>query len=80
MVEIVPADRVKCPKEKQNNEAGIVHLAISVSHFEAAVEKLRVSTARPEGEERAGAHGARVQFYRDIEGNLFHILWRPKAL
>jgi glyoxylase I family protein len=80
MIEIIPADRLKFPREKQNADPGIVHLAISVSNFDQAAQKLNASSARPEGDERQGAHGARVRFYRDPEGNLFHILLRPKVL
>jgi glyoxylase I family protein len=80
MIEIVPADRMKFTRDKQNSDPGIVHLAMSVSNFDQAAQKLNNTSARPEGDERQGAHGARVRFYRDPEGNLFHILWRPKVL
>jgi glyoxylase I family protein len=80
MLEIMPADRVKFPREKPNTEPGIVHLAISVSNFEKAIAHLQNTAARPEGEERAGTFGSRIRFYRDPEGNLFHILYRPQVL
>jgi len=80
MLEIMPADRVKFPREKPNSEPGLVHLAITVTNFDQAVAHLHNTAARPEGEERAGTFGSRVRFYRDPEGNLFHILHRPKVL
>ena len=79
-LEIFPANREQAGREKPNTEPGISHLAISVGNFEAALEILAHSGARPEGEERKGSTGFRVQFYRDPEGNLFHILYRPAPL
>lgn len=79
-IEIFPADREKSGREKPNSEPGLAHIAILVSDFEAAVEKMSNSGARPEGELRTGPGGFRIQFYRDPEGNLFHILHRPQPL
>ena len=80
MLEIFPADRERAAREKQNVEPGIVHVAVLVSDFDEAARRLSQTAARPEGEERPAAKGGRVRFYRDVEGNLFHILWRPEPL
>lgn len=78
-VEIIPADP-KPLSEKANNDPGLSHLAITVSDYEAAAAHLAKLGIRKEGEERKAPFGGRVQFYRDPEGNLFHILFRPTPL
>jgi glyoxylase I family protein len=79
-----PLRRGKGPRrqtsERDNMTPGLTHLAILVSDFDGAMAKLARAGVRREGEERSAPGGARVQFYRDPEGNLFHILYRPKAL
>ncbi|MFH0938562.1 MAG: VOC family protein [Planctomycetota bacterium] len=79
-LEIFAADRSRPGHEKLNTEPGLVHLAILVSDFDRAVQRLLKAGARPDGETRSGPLFSKIQFYRDPEGNLFHILWRPKAL
>lgn len=80
LVEISPADPDLLSRERQNGEAGLTHFAIVVTDFERAHQRLFYTDARPEGEERAGPRNSRIHFYRDPEGNLFHILWRPQPL
>ncbi|HEY3320599.1 MAG TPA: VOC family protein [Planctomycetota bacterium] len=80
MIEIIPADAGKPFVEHQNTDPGYAHVAILVSDFNAAVDWLVASGARAEGPERSAAGGTRVRFYRDPEGNLFHILLRPQPL
>lgn len=65
---------------RENLDRGLSHVAILVSDFDAAVLKLNNAGAKREGSERAGPWNSRIQFYRDPEGNLFHLLWRPAAL
>ena len=77
-IEVMPC--VKDTPERDNPDRGISHLAILVSDFDAAVSRLDRASVRKDGGERAGPWGSRIQFYRDPEGNLFHLLWRPKAL
>jgi len=77
-IEVMPSSRDTPSRE--NLDHGLSHLAILVSDFEAAVSRLDQSGAQKDGTERAGPWGSRIQFYRDPEGNLFHLLWRPKAL
>jgi glyoxylase I family protein len=79
MVEILPATASPA-QEKPNSEAGWVHLAVGVSDFKAAAEKLERCGAKAEGPVREIPGGVRVRFYRDQEGNLFHIVFRPKPL
>ena len=77
-IEIMPS--AKELPERDNTDHGLSHLAILVSDFDAAVAKLNAAGTRKEGAECAGPWGSRIQFYRDPEGNLFHLLWRPKPL
>src|SRR5687768_12627602 len=79
MIEIIPSDATT-PVLRNNSQPGWIHAAILVSDFDRAHSALNEAGARREGEERAAPFGARVQFYRDPEGNLFHILFRPAPL
>jgi glyoxylase I family protein len=78
-LEIMPADTSPAV-ERANLTPGLSHLAILVSDFDGAVAELARQGVRRDGDERAAFGGARIQFYRDPEGNLFHILYRPTAL
>lgn len=79
-IEIIPAVREKPLSSKENLDPGISHIAVSVSDFDAAVAALDGAGVKKEGAERAAPFNSRVQFYRDPEGNLFHLLFRPKPL
>lgn len=80
LLEIYPADPQELAQERPNLRPGLAHLAIGVSDFDAADKRLVEAGARVEGEARAAPFGARIRFYRDPEGNLFHIVWRPRPL
>jgi catechol 2,3-dioxygenase-like lactoylglutathione lyase family enzyme len=80
MLEVFAADAAKQGVERGNGDHGFVHLAITVGDFDAAHARLTAAGARTEGDERSAPFGARVRFYRDPEGNLFHILFRPAPL
>ena len=80
LLEIIPATREKPLGEKENLDPGLSHIAVSVSDFDAAVAKLDAIGVKKEGAERAAPFSSRVQFYRDPEGNLFHLLFRPAPL
>jgi glyoxylase I family protein len=79
-IEIVPADPAKTLSARENSDPGLVHLAITVADYDTAAKHLAELGVRKEGEERKAPYGGRVQFYRDPEGNLFHILFRPTPL
>lgn len=84
LVEMFPADMTpgnpELPRPRANTEPGLAHVALLVGDFDAAAAHLASEGVPREGEERAAPLGARVQFYRDPEGNLLHILYRPRAL
>lgn len=77
-LEVMPALN-EMPR-RDNLDRGLSHVAILVSDFDTAVSQLNAVEAKKEGSERAGPWNSRIQFYRDPEGNLFHLLWRPAAL
>ncbi|MCY3020377.1 MAG: VOC family protein [Planctomycetota bacterium] len=80
LIEILPAGPGNKVTLRANTEPGLVHVAILVSDFDAAQASLEAAGARAEGGERQAPLGARVRFYRDPEGNLFHILFRSAPL
>ena len=75
--EIYAADGT--PDHRSNNKlAGFRHIALRVDSLEAARAELeRRGVKFPEGE-RPAAGGGRVLFFEDGEGNLLHLVERPK--
>ena len=67
------------PKDRSNNKlAGFRHIALRVDSLDAArmeLEKRGVNFPEPE---RPAAGGGRVIFFEDGEGNLLHLVERPK--
>jgi len=79
-LEIFAAESGKAGVERKNTAPALAHVAILVSDFDSAQAFLDKAGVRSEGAERTAPFGARVRFYRDPEGNLFHILFRPRPL
>jgi glyoxylase I family protein len=79
-LEIMPAAGDLRAHARQNPDRGMSHVAILATDFDAAVQRVNASGAPREGGERAGPWGSRIQFYRDPEGNLFHLLWRERGI
>ncbi len=76
MLEIYPADSVR-PETGDNKLAGWRHLAVRVDSIDAARRELEARGVRfDEPVKPAGGLG-RVLFFRDPEGNLFHLVERP---
>lgn len=79
MIEIIVAgnDIGKC----QGSDSGVRHFALSVTEngFDEMVEKLKA-----EGVEVVTdvveKNGIKTFFFRDIEGNIFHLIYRPNPL
>lgn len=67
--------------KNQPSDSGVRHFALSVTEegFDKMVEKLKA-----EGVEVVTdvveKNGIKTFFFRDIEGNIFHLIYRPNAL
>ncbi len=61
---------------------GIRHLAIAVTDdgFDTLVEKLKNSGVEIVTEASVSAKGIKTFFFRDIEGNISHLIYRPNPL
>lgn len=76
MLEIIPGEG-----ERPDNEfrtLGIRHLAISVDDFDAALGDL--TSKNIEIENLVNVGGNRLAFFRDVEGNICHIIYREQAI
>lgn len=75
-IEIMPANDTP-PVKADFWDAGIRHLAILVTDFDPAYRRLQEVGAELVGEERKAIGGGRLQSFRDPEGNIAQILWKP---
>ena len=81
MIEFVTAQSDKTADEEK--QAGIRHIAFSVSYheFDAIVEKLKADSRVEEVHDVSeNAKGLKTYWYRDIEGNFSHLIYRPDPL
>lgn len=77
MLEIIPSEGER-PSNKMK-DPGIRHLAIDVEDFDAGCEALKAKGI----EFLAGPfenQGNRLVFFADLDGNLLHLISRPKPL
>lgn len=77
MLEFVTAEEVSSPQRAK--ASGIRHIAIAVSDFEGMVEKL-MSAKVEVVSEPAESNGIKTFFFRDIDGNVLHLIFRPNPL
>ncbi|MGA3173976.1 MAG: VOC family protein [Syntrophorhabdales bacterium] len=78
VIEILPAEsgeRTSCAQK----EAGLRHLALSVSDFDGALSYLRERGIDGFFDHRQSEE-SRLIFFRDPEGNILHLMWRAKPL
>ena len=77
MLEIIPSEgeRVK----ESMKQPGLRHLAISVADFDAAQEHLRSGGVQFLTEAYVN-QGNRLVFFNDLDGNILHLIYRPKPL
>jgi glyoxylase I family protein len=61
-----------------NKLAGFRHLALRVDSIEAARAELQRCGVKFDEETRPAAGGGKVLFFEDAEGNLLHLVERPK--
>jgi len=67
------------PAGRGNNKlAGFRHVALRVDSIEAAKAELEKRGVSFTEEIRPAAGGVRVLFFEDLEGNLLHLVERPK--
>lgn len=61
-------------------DAGIRHLALTVDDFEAFVEKIRAEKLEILADAKVAPNGVKTIFFRDIAGNILHLISRPQPL
>ena len=79
MIEIITASEIK--EKGGTGDSGIRHFALSVSpaDFYAEVEKLRAENVEVVTEP-TDKNGVKTFFFRDIDGNIFHLIARDNPL
>lgn len=60
--------------------SGIRHLAFSVDNFEEMVDKLNAEKVEVVTAPNVSANGIKTFFFRDPEGNVLHLIYRPVPL
>lgn len=76
LIEIYPA-RNTSELTRDNGLAGWRHIALRVDSLEPARELLAARGLRFEDPVKPAGGGGRVLFFRDLEGNLLHLVERP---
>ena len=77
-LEIYPAYAVSNPGRGDNQLAGFRHVALRVDSIDAAKVELSKRGVKFDEEIRPAAGGGKVLFFNDGEGNLLHLVERPK--
>ena len=78
MLEIYPANAVSNPGRGDNQLAGFRHVALRVDSIQAAKAELSKRGVKFDEETRLAAGGGKVLFLEDGDGNLLHLVERPK--
>jgi glyoxylase I family protein len=76
--EIYAAEK-SLPETANNKLAGFRHLALRVDSLDAAKMELEKHGVKFSEAERPAAGGGRILFFEDCEGNLLHLVERPKG-
>jgi glyoxylase I family protein len=77
MLEIIPSEGERAPQKMK--DPGIRHLAIQVDDFDAAHAKLQSQGIAFLGEPFKVEEN-RLVFFNDGDGNILHLIYRPKPL
>lgn len=72
------AAETSSPLTHDNKLAGFRHIALRVDSLDAAKAELEKRGVKFTGAERPAAGGGRILFFGDCEGNLLHLVERPK--
>ena len=62
------------------NTEGIRHIAISVDDFDAVVKKVKDCGAEIVDDAAVSAKGIGTMFFKDPDGNILHLIYRPEKL
>jgi glyoxylase I family protein len=76
MLELIPS--IGEPVKTEIKTPGIRHLAIKVEDFDAGVQALERQGIEIFDRIEGGAN--RLAFFRDLEGNILHLIYREKSL
>lgn len=76
LIEVYPGDRADSPP-LPNSTPGWRHLALRVPSIESARQVLEARGVEFTESVKPAGGGGRVQFFRDLEGNLLHLVERP---
>lgn len=77
LIEIIPAEGDRA--ESLMRSPGMRHIAIAVHDFDGALSRLASHGVPFEGEAYSN-QGNRLQFFKDADGNLLHLIQREKPL
>ena len=80
MIEFVSSEQII---EKQCDKAcGIRHLALAINadKFDAMVDKLKVDDVEIVTDVTEAPNGIKTFFFRDPQGNVSHLIYRPNSL
>ncbi|MDD4889100.1 MAG: VOC family protein [Phycisphaerae bacterium] len=78
MIEIVPANE-KPAVRRDLFDPGLVHVALSVTDLAATMKELAGKGITFEGDVKVSGD-VKAVFFRDPEGNILHLIERPKPL
>lgn len=78
MIEFVKTTEIADPIG--DKVSGVRHLALSVDDFENMVEKLMAEGVNVVSQPSVSATGIKTFFFRDPEGNVLHLIYRPEPL
>ena len=80
MIEMVKSDMTQEPQS--DKQCGIRHLALAIDadKFDAMVSKLKTGGAEVVTDVTEAPNGIKTFFFRDPQGNVSHLIYRPNAL
>ena len=77
MLEIIPSEGDRAPQKMK--DPGIRHLAIDVENFDEAMADLKRKEVKFLTDP-LNNQGNRLVFFADLDGNIVHLITRPKPL
>jgi len=80
MIEMVKSDMTQAPQN--DKQCGIRHLALAIDadKFNAMADKLKSSGAEVVTDVAEAPNGIKTFFFRDPDGNVSHLIYRPNSL